>query len=146
MGVGVGAANPHGGASFPSGVGSGPGRPFPRRPFRRFDGRGAGPLARRAPAALNSRALMLHSQRSLRFPGAHSRLRPGIGLALAAVFAVSPLSPLAASGQDTATATVEVGQPAPDFELKDARGESYRLSALLEKGPVVIEFFRSGGW
>ncbi len=53
---------------------------------------------------------------------------------------------MAAAGQDTATPTVEVGQPAPDFELKDAHGASHRLSALLERGPVVLEFFRSGGW
>ena len=53
---------------------------------------------------------------------------------------------MAAAGQDTATSTVEAGQAAPDFELKDAHGESHRLSELLERGPVVLEFFRSGGW
>ncbi len=50
------------------------------------------------------------------------------------------------SAQDTDTPTVKVGDPAPDFELKDAHGASYRLSELLERGPVVLEFFRSGGW
>ena len=50
------------------------------------------------------------------------------------------------SAQDTDTPTVNVGDPAPDFELKDAHGASYRLSELLERGPVVLEFFRSGGW
>ncbi len=54
----------------------------------------------------------------------------------------------AASGvaQDADTATVKVGDPAPDFELKDAHGASYRLSDLVKGGPVVLEFFRSGGW
>lgn len=83
---------------------------------------------------------------SRRFPGPRSGFRPGLGLALAAVFAVSPMSAAVTAGQDTATPTVEVGQPAPDFELKDAHGASHRLSALLERGPVVLEFFRSGGW
>ena len=49
-------------------------------------------------------------------------------------------------GPATRTATVAVGEPAPDFELLDARGDSYRLSELRAKGPVVLEFFRSGGW
>ena len=92
---------------------------------------------------------MSFSRLSFRIPGLRSRFRPGLGLAAAAAFAVSPMSPIAAvaaDGQDTATPTVEVGQPAPDFELKDAHGASHRLSALLERGPVVLEFFRSGGW
>ena len=51
-----------------------------------------------------------------------------------------------ASAQDTDTPTVKVGDPAPDFTLEDAHGASYRLSDLLQRGPVVLEFFRSGGW
>ncbi len=50
------------------------------------------------------------------------------------------------SAQDTDTPTVKVGDPAPEFELKDAHGASYRLSELVKRGPVVLEFFRSGGW
>ena len=50
------------------------------------------------------------------------------------------------SAQDTDTPTVKVGDPAPDFELQDAHGASYRLSELVQRGPVVLEFFRSGGW
>ena len=50
------------------------------------------------------------------------------------------------SAQDTDTPTVKVGDPAPDFELQDAHGASYRLSELVKRGPVVLEFFRSGGW
>lgn len=89
---------------------------------------------------------------SPRFARPLFRRHPGLGLAALAIFAVfavlavSPRSPVAAAGQDTATSTVEVGQAAPDFELKDAHGESHRLSELLERGPVVLEFFRSGGW
>lgn len=75
------------------------------------------------------------------------RARPRLGLAAAAALALAlPVSPVFAAGQDTATPAVEVGQPAPDFELRDAGGESYRLSELVAKGPVVLEFFRSGGW
>lgn len=43
-------------------------------------------------------------------------------------------------------AGVKVGQAAPDFELKDSRGETYRLSDLRGKKKVVLEFFRSGSW
>ena len=52
----------------------------------------------------------------------------------------------AAEGQAETTGTIAVGEPAPDFELRDAEGASYRLSELTAKGPVVLEFFRSGGW
>jgi peroxiredoxin len=40
---------------------------------------------------------------------------------------------------------VQVGQAAPDFTLKNARGESVQLSALLKNGPVVLTWYR-GGW
>ena len=56
------------------------------------------------------------------------------------------LAATSGSAQDTDTPTVKAGDPAPDFELKDAHGVSYRLSELIERGPVVLEFFRSGGW
>lgn len=39
----------------------------------------------------------------------------------------------------------DVGQPAPDFVLKDSTGKSYRLSDL-EGKKVVLEFIRSGSW
>ena len=39
----------------------------------------------------------------------------------------------------------EVGDRAPDFELKDYKGKSYRLSELKGKN-VVVEFIRSGSW
>jgi len=34
------------------------------------------------------------------------------------------------------------GEIAPDFELKDTRGESVRLSNFLGKNPVVLAFLR----
>ena len=39
----------------------------------------------------------------------------------------------------------EVGDRAPDFELKDSKGRSYRLSEFEGKN-VVVEFIRSGSW
>src|SRR5580658_4227885 len=52
-------------------------------------------------------------------------------------------SRLAASGL-TAHA-LKVGDTVPDFILPNAQGEPVRLRGLLEKGPVVIVFYR-GGW
>ncbi len=51
-----------------------------------------------------------------------------------------------ALAQDDRTETLQVGSPAPDFELMDAAGASHRLSELVQSGPVVLEFFRSGDW
>ena len=39
----------------------------------------------------------------------------------------------------------EVGDRAPDFELKDSKGKSYRLSEFEGKN-VVVKFIRSGSW
>jgi peroxiredoxin len=39
-----------------------------------------------------------------------------------------------------------VGDVAPDFELKDAKGKMYRLSDFKGQKRVVLEFFRSGSW
>jgi len=50
---------------------------------------------------------------------------------------------LAASG--LAARALSAGQIAPDFALRDARGETVRLSRLLQDGPVVVSFYR-GGW
>jgi cytochrome oxidase Cu insertion factor (SCO1/SenC/PrrC family) len=66
--------------------------------------------------------------------------------ALLVVGLAAGLASTSGSAQDTDTPTVKVGDPAPDFELKDAHGASYRLSELVKRGPVVLEFFRSGGW
>ncbi|WP_282113396.1 peroxiredoxin-like family protein [Maribacter stanieri] len=40
---------------------------------------------------------------------------------------------------------IKIGQKAPDFELPNAEGKSIVLKSLLEKGPVVITFYR-GNW
>ena len=39
----------------------------------------------------------------------------------------------------------QVGEQAPDFTLKNAQGENISLSSALEKGPVVLTWYR-GGW
>ena len=38
--------------------------------------------------------------------------------------------------------TIEVGQTAPGFSLKALDGKEYSLSSLLERGPVVLAFFK----
>ena len=45
-----------------------------------------------------------------------------------------------------AQANVEVGDTAPDFELRDSAGKTYELSGYRGEKVVVLEFFRSGGW
>ena len=40
---------------------------------------------------------------------------------------------------------LQVGDKAPDFTLKNATGESVKLSEYLKKGPVVLTWYR-GGW
>lgn len=37
------------------------------------------------------------------------------------------------------------GDQAPDFSLPNALGEETQLAGLLDKGPVVLAFYR-GGW
>ncbi len=39
----------------------------------------------------------------------------------------------------------KVGQAAPSFELPDSQDRSVSLGGLLERGPVVLTFFR-GNW
>jgi peroxiredoxin len=38
---------------------------------------------------------------------------------------------------------VPVGAQAPDFELWDSEGRSYRLSEALGRGPVVLVFYKA---
>lgn len=40
---------------------------------------------------------------------------------------------------------IDVGQPAPDFELPNSQGRAIRLSEKLRHGPAVVTFFR-GAW
>ncbi len=37
------------------------------------------------------------------------------------------------------------GDEAPDFRLRNVRGEPVQLTKLLERGPAVVTFYR-GGW
>jgi len=37
------------------------------------------------------------------------------------------------------------GKPVPEFELPDCLGISYSSAALLEKGPLILHFYR-GSW
>jgi peroxiredoxin len=46
---------------------------------------------------------------------------------------------------DFAARALKLGDQAPDFALPDHRGETVRLSALLDHGPVVLIFYR-GEW
>lgn len=41
--------------------------------------------------------------------------------------------------------TASVGQIAPDFELVDQHGETFRLSEARGAGPVVLVFLRGFG-
>lgn len=40
---------------------------------------------------------------------------------------------------------VKVGDLAPDFELRDTEGATVALGDLLDKGPLVLSFYR-GRW
>jgi len=40
---------------------------------------------------------------------------------------------------------VKVGERAPDFSLRNTRGQEVTLRELLSKGPVVLSFYR-GRW
>jgi len=40
---------------------------------------------------------------------------------------------------------LKIGDTAPDFELKNASGQSIRLKSLLSNGPLVLSFYR-GKW
>jgi peroxiredoxin len=50
---------------------------------------------------------------------------------------------LAESG--IAKRALKVGAKAPDFSLPDPRGGAVTLSTLMQKGPIVLTFYR-GGW
>jgi peroxiredoxin len=44
-----------------------------------------------------------------------------------------------------AKTALQVGDRAPSIVLRDAKGETVDVSALLKKGPVIVAFYR-GGW
>ena len=41
---------------------------------------------------------------------------------------------------------LKVGEKAPDFKLKDQKGEEVSLTALLKKSEVAVVFHRSADW
>lgn len=49
------------------------------------------------------------------------------------------------AGSGIAAHALKAGDIAPDFTLADAHGGSANLAVLVQKGPVVLSFFR-GGW
>ncbi len=46
---------------------------------------------------------------------------------------------------DVGAHAIQAGEEAPDFTATDFQGDTVSLSAFLEKGPVVLSFYR-GGW
>ncbi len=46
---------------------------------------------------------------------------------------------------DTGCSAINTGDTAPDFELPNATGGTVRLTEALDKGPVILNFYR-GGW
>lgn len=48
------------------------------------------------------------------------------------------------SRADASESAVKIGT-APDFELNDPSGKTFKLSEALKKGPVILAFYR-GGW
>ena len=53
------------------------------------------------------------------------------------------LKALISSGQ--AKRAIKAGDKAPEFVLPDVDGNTVSSTALLEKGPLVVTFYR-GGW
>ena len=44
-------------------------------------------------------------------------------------------------GYVPAMKALSVGDIAPDFEVQDTEGNSHKLSAMVEHGPVILAFF-----
>ena len=40
-----------------------------------------------------------------------------------------------------AMANLAIGDSAPDFAASDTEGTSYKLSEMVERGPVILAFF-----
>lgn len=69
-------------------------------------------------------------------------------LAVLAFIEVAKLDGSKGSGEsraDAASSALKTGAIAPDFELKDPAGKTFKLSDRLSKGPVILAFYR-GGW
>lgn len=50
-----------------------------------------------------------------------------------------------ARAETAGSASLKVGDPAPDFTLVDDEGKTHRLATYLSQGPVFVLFFK-GGW
>jgi len=68
-----------------------------------------------------------------------------IAISATLLLAPGPLTAPVWAEEESASASVSVGQPAPDLELADAEGRLHRLSELKGKKNVVLVFFR-GAW
>ncbi|MBS1955192.1 MAG: AhpC/TSA family protein [Cyanobacteria bacterium SZAS-4] len=69
-------------------------------------------------------------------------------IALIAFMAIANSDGAKGSGESRADAVntaIKTGDAAPDFELKNPAGKTFRLSEALSKGPVILAFYR-GGW
>ncbi len=68
-------------------------------------------------------------------------------VAILAALILGPIAAFATSGEATVagSASVRVGQPAPDFTLESSDGATYSLSDRAGKKSVVLVFFR-GTW
>ena len=68
-------------------------------------------------------------------------------IAISATLLLAPglLAAPAWAEEESPSAAVVVGRPAPDFELPDANGQNHRLSELQGEKNLVLVFFR-GTW
>ena len=86
-------------------------------------------------------------QMSRVFSGAGRTLGPGL-LALSLAFGVAasqPPNPRTAA-VDLDTVGPQVGDPLPDFSLRDQGGQERSLKSLLGAKGAVIVFYRSADW
>jgi len=60
---------------------------------------------------------------------------------LVTIVCVSLLSLLAVSGFSAEAGKIQVGEPAPDFTLKDQDGKEVKLSSFKEKKNVLLAFY-----
>ncbi len=68
-----------------------------------------------------------------------------IAVSATLLLAPGPLTAPVWAEEGSVSASVAVGQPAPDLELPDPDGQLHRLSELKGKKNVVLVFFR-GTW
>ena len=64
-----------------------------------------------------------------------------VGIAFVALLSLGAVQ----EGEETASGP-GVNDEAPDFELKDHEGNTFRLSDYRGEKNVILEFIRSGGW